>query len=242
MRAARHPRAMTGGSGARLYSCRIISIAQTRSRRRWTWPASACSSRESQCSSPWSPPVPRQDSSPERARCTASHGRRRRGRGRRLARRMRPSHLSRVVRAVCARPRAATSTGWHPGRRNSCRSTRKYTSEVPAAECSAKRAAARSGRSSAAPGTASQSCQDLRALLRRAGCAATSGLPTPSLLRTPRPSRNPMTREMTTPGRHPEMPVQSHKSGRTVDVTAPTAPVRWFFRPRPWTKADATVA
>jgi hypothetical protein len=35
------------------------------------------------------------------------------------------------------------------------------------------------------------------------------------------------------------MPGQSHKSGRTVDVTAPAAPVRGFFRPRPWTKPDA---
>lgn len=26
---------------------------------------------------------------------------------------------------------------------------------------------------------------------------------------------------------------------RTVSVTAPTAPVRGFFRPRPWTKPDA---
>ena len=47
-RAPRNPRAMTGGFGGRLYSCRIIFIAQTRSRRRWIWPALACSSRESQ--------------------------------------------------------------------------------------------------------------------------------------------------------------------------------------------------
>jgi hypothetical protein len=35
------------------------------------------------------------------------------------------------------------------------------------------------------------------------------------------------------------MPGQRHKAGRTVGVTAPTAPVRGFFRPRPWTKPGA---
>jgi hypothetical protein len=34
------------------------------------------------------------------------------------------------------------------------------------------------------------------------------------------------------------MPGQRHKAGRTVGVTAPTGPVRGFFRPRPWTKPD----
>jgi hypothetical protein len=32
---------------------------------------------------------------------------------------------------------------------------------------------------------------------------------------------------------------QRNKAGRTVDVTAPTAPVRGFFRPRPWNKPGA---
>ena len=35
------------------------------------------------------------------------------------------------------------------------------------------------------------------------------------------------------------MPGQSPKAGRTVGVTAPTAPVRGFFHPRPWTKPGA---
>jgi hypothetical protein len=56
--------------------------------------------------------------------------------------------------------------------------------------------------------------------------AATSGLPTPSVLRTPRPSRNPMTREMTTSSRHLEMPGQRRKAGRAVSVTVPTSAVR----------------
>jgi hypothetical protein len=34
------------------------------------------------------------------------------------------------------------------------------------------------------------------------------------------------------------MPGQRHKAARTVDVTAPTIPVRGFFFPRPWTKPD----
>src|SRR5271165_3037178 len=67
----------------------------------------------------------------------------------------------------------------------------------------------------------------------------TSGSPTPSVPRMPRPSRNPVTRETTTSSRHPEMPGQRHKAGRTVGVTAPTAPVRGFFHPRPWTKPGA---
>ena len=50
------------------------------------------------------------------------------------------------------------------------------------------------------------------------------------------PESDPVTRETTTASRHPEMPGQRHKAGRTVGVTAPTAPVRGFFRPRPWTK------
>ena len=37
----------------------------------------------------------------------------------------------------------------------------------------------------------------------------------------------------------PEMPGQRYKAGRTVSGTAPTAPVRGFFRPRPWTKPGA---
>jgi len=35
------------------------------------------------------------------------------------------------------------------------------------------------------------------------------------------------------------MPGQRQETGRTVGVTAPIAPVRGFFRPRPWTKPDA---
>jgi hypothetical protein len=35
------------------------------------------------------------------------------------------------------------------------------------------------------------------------------------------------------------MPGQRHKAGRTAGVTAPTAPVCGFFRPRPWTKPGA---
>ena len=35
------------------------------------------------------------------------------------------------------------------------------------------------------------------------------------------------------------MPGQGHKAGRTVGVPAPTAPVRGFFGPRPWTKPGA---
>jgi hypothetical protein len=35
------------------------------------------------------------------------------------------------------------------------------------------------------------------------------------------------------------MPGQRHQAGRTVDVTAPTAPVRGFFRPRPWNEPGA---
>ena len=35
------------------------------------------------------------------------------------------------------------------------------------------------------------------------------------------------------------MPGQRHKAGRAVGVTAPIAPVRRFFRPRPWTKPGA---
>ena len=30
-----------------------------------------------------------------------------------------------------------------------------------------------------------------------------------------------------------------HKAGRTVGVTAPTGPVRGFFRPRPWAESAA---
>jgi hypothetical protein len=37
----------------------------------------------------------------------------------------------------------------------------------------------------------------------------------------------------------PEMPGQGHKAGRTAGVTVPTAPVRRFFCPRPWTKPGA---
>jgi hypothetical protein len=35
------------------------------------------------------------------------------------------------------------------------------------------------------------------------------------------------------------MPGQRQQAGRTAGVTAPTAPVRGFFRPRPWTKPGA---
>jgi hypothetical protein len=35
------------------------------------------------------------------------------------------------------------------------------------------------------------------------------------------------------------MPGQRHKVSRAVSVTAPTAPVRGFFWPRPWTKPGA---
>jgi hypothetical protein len=63
---------------------------------------------------------------------------------------------------------------------------------------------------------------------------ALCGSPTPSASRTPGPSPNPVTREMTTAHRHPEMPGQGHKAGRTVGITAPTGPVRGLFRPRPW--------
>ena len=115
---------------------------------------------------------------------------------------------------------------------DSCRSTRKYTSEVPAAECSAKRAAARSARSSAAPGTASRSCsRSTRTGSTVRPMPRTSGSPTLSAPRTPGPSPNPVTREMTTASRYPEMPGQRHKAGRTVGVTAPTAPVRGFSAP-----------
>ena len=38
---------------------------------------------------------------------------------------------------------------------------------------------------------------------------------------------------------HPEMPGQRNKAGWAVGVTAPTAPVRGFFWPRPWTKPGA---
>jgi NAD(P)-dependent dehydrogenase (short-subunit alcohol dehydrogenase family) len=60
---------------------------------------------------------------------------------------------------------------------------------------------------------------------------ATSGSPTPSGCKTPSPSPNPVTREMTTASRHPKMPGQRHKAGRMVGVTAPTAPVRGFSVP-----------
>jgi hypothetical protein len=56
----------------------------------------------------------------------------------------------------------------------------------------------------------------------------TSGSPTPSVPRTPRPSRNPMTRETMASSRHPEVPGQRHGAGRTFGVTAPTAPGRGF--------------
>jgi hypothetical protein len=52
-----------------------------------------------------------------------------------------------------------------------------------------------------------------------------------SVPRTPSPSPNAMTREMTTSSRHPKMTGQRHKAGRMVGVTAPTAPVRGFSAP-----------
>jgi hypothetical protein len=55
---------------------------------------------------------------------------------------------------------------------------------------------------------------------------------------TPSPRSNPVT-EMTAARRHPEVPAQRQEAGRTVSVTAPTGPVRGFFRPRPWPKPDA---
>ena len=67
----------------------------------------------------------------------------------------------------------------------------------------------------------------------------TSASPTSSAFRTPSRSPGPATREMTTASRHPEMPGQRQEAGRTVGVTAPTGPVRGFFRPRPWTKPGA---
>ena len=42
------------------------------------------------------------------------------------------------------------------------------------------------------------------------------------------PQSSPVTSEMTTASWRPEMPGQRHKAGRTVGVTAPTAPVREF--------------
>ena len=67
----------------------------------------------------------------------------------------------------------------------------------------------------------------------------TSGSPTPSASRTPGPSPNPVTGEMTAASRHPEMPGQRQEAGRTVTVTAPTGPVRGLFRPRPCPKPCA---
>jgi hypothetical protein len=58
----------------------------------------------------------------------------------------------------------------------------------------------------------------------------TSGSPTPSEYKTSSPS--PVTREMTIANRHPEMPGQRHKAGRTVSVTAPITPVRGFSAPQ----------
>ena len=49
-------------------------------------------------------------------------------------------------------------------------------------------------------------------------------------------ARAQVTKKTTTPSRPPEMPGQRRKAGRTVGVTASTAPVRGFFRPRPWTE------
>jgi len=53
----------------------------------------------------------------------------------------------------------------------------------------------------------------------------------------PVPSR--ATKGMRKARRHPEMAGQRLKAGRTVGVTAPTGPVRGFFRPRPWIKPGA---
>jgi hypothetical protein len=41
---------------------------------------------------------------------------------------------------------------------------------------------------------------------------------------------------------NPEMPAQRHKAGRTVGITAPTAPVRGHFRRRPWPIPPSSVA
>lgn len=85
---------------------------------------------------------------------------------------------------------------------------------------------------------------DLRQIRSSAPCGFTQGQdvtqvgsPTLSALRTP--SKNLVTREMTTARRHPEVPGQRQEAERTVGVTAPTGPVREFFRPCPWTRPDA---
>jgi hypothetical protein len=58
-----------------------------------------------------------------------------------------------------------------------------------------------------------------------------SGVPTPPAPRTPDPSPNPATREMTTACRHPEIPGQRHKDGQAVGITAPAGPARGFSAP-----------
>ena len=47
------------------------------------------------------------------------------------------------------------------------------------------------------------------------------------------PGLNPVTREMTTVRRHPEVPGQGREAGRTIGITAPTGPRPRVFHPRP---------
>jgi hypothetical protein len=50
-------------------------------------------------------------------------------------------------------------------------------------------------------------------------------------LSTPKAEQDPATKATPASSRHPEMPGQRQEAGWTVSVTAPTGPVRGFFRP-----------